>query len=384
MKTKRVIVLNILLIISFHSSFAQYDSIFHDGIYRTYLLRLPASYSEENAYPLVIAMHGGFGNANNLENQSQLSVKANADDFVVVYPEGVKSPGLGISSWNAGWCCGYASNADIDDVGFIDQLLDELIGEYSIDFNRVYATGMSNGGFMSYRLACELPDRIAAIAPVSCSMAMVNCTPERGVPVIHFHSFQDTSIPWEGGVGDGASGHHNPPTDSVLNAWAALNGCNVLNDTLENTDEYTHNRWSDCECGAGIELYITQDGGHSWHGGSQTVIGDQPSQFISATDAMWEFFQGHALDCEVTGLKDNNSDELFSIYPNPTANVLNFTSSSNDTPWSIVVFNAHGQLIELAENITSINLGPHPDGIYFVLIRSGEYYAVKKVIKTRH
>ena len=158
-------------------SFAQYDSIHFDGYNRTYLLHLPSGYSGMDSIPLVIAMHGGFGSADNLQNQSQLSIKADAENFIVVYPEGVKGGVLNIRTWNAGWCCGFASLLKINDVGFIDALLDTLINQYSIDTNRIYATGMSNGGFMSYRLACELSDRIAAIAPVASSMSLTSCVP---------------------------------------------------------------------------------------------------------------------------------------------------------------------------------------------------------------
>ena len=96
-------------------SYAQYDSISFDGINRSFLLHLPSGYDGASDIPLVIAMHGGFGNAYSLQYQSQLSVKADAENFIVVYPEGLAGGILGISSWNAGWCCGWASNNDIDD-----------------------------------------------------------------------------------------------------------------------------------------------------------------------------------------------------------------------------------------------------------------------------
>ena len=181
--------LTIFLILMTSGIFAQYDSIPYDGDYRTYLLHLPSGYTGISDLPLIVAMHGGFGNAYNMETISELSIKADAEHFIVVYPEGVKGGFLNASSWNAGWCCGFASSSNVDDVGFIDSFLNTLIGDYSIDTNRIYATGMSNGGFMSYRLACELSDRIAAIAPVECSMTMTSCTPNRVVPIIHFHSY---------------------------------------------------------------------------------------------------------------------------------------------------------------------------------------------------
>jgi len=168
----------LLLLITSQLS-AQFDGFPWDGIDRTYLVHLPTAYDEAGNFPLVIAMHGGFGNAHNLQNQSQLSVTADDENFIVVYPEGVQGGVFDIRTWNAGRCCGFASTSDVDDVGFINALIDTLLANYSIDMNRVYATGMSNGGFMSYRLACEISDRIAAIAPVAASMSADVCDPIR-------------------------------------------------------------------------------------------------------------------------------------------------------------------------------------------------------------
>ena len=144
---------------------AQADSINVGGLWRTFAVRLPSVYDGGSALPLVIAMHGGFGSGTQLETQSQLTTKAEQEGFIVVYPDGVAS-NLNIRTWNAGGCCGYAMNNDIDDVGFMNALLDTLQADFAIDTQRIYFTGMSNGGFMTYRVACELSERIAAIAPV--------------------------------------------------------------------------------------------------------------------------------------------------------------------------------------------------------------------------
>ena len=145
-----------ILIIFFSTGInAQFDSLIWDSIERTYLVHLPSGFNGSENLPLVIAMHGGFGSADNLQNQSQLGEKADEEHFIVVYPEGVQGGVFDIRTWNAGWCCGHASTTDVDDVGFINALLDKLIDDFPIDTDRIYATGMSNGGFMSYRLACE-------------------------------------------------------------------------------------------------------------------------------------------------------------------------------------------------------------------------------------
>ena len=303
---------------------AQSDSILVDGLQRSYLLRLPSAYDGVDPLPLVIAMHGGFGSGAQLEQQSQLSAKAEDEGFIVVYPDGVAS-NLGIRTWNAGGCCGYAMNNGIDDVGFINALLDSLLTTYAIDGQRVYATGMSNGGFMSYRLACELSERIAAIAPVSASMTIDVCQPDRPMPVLGMHSYLDESVPYLGGIGTGVSDHYNSPQDSVQTAFALHADCSVLNDTVQNDADLTLVRWHGCDCGHEMLLYMTHDGGHSWPGGLQTGgFADPPSQVIDANDLMWDFFQQYTLDCTDLALPDAAPLPLV-LAPNPADEHVSIT-----------------------------------------------------------
>jgi len=363
-------------------SFGQYDSIPHDGYDRTYLVHLPTAYDGSTDLPLVIAMHGGFGNAFNLEDQSQLSVKADLENFIVVYPEGVEGGILNISSWNAGWCCGYSSNNNIDDVGFIDSLLNTLISQYAIDTNRVYATGMSNGGFMSYRLACELSDRIAAIAPVSASMSMPICNATRAMPIIHFHSKLDLNVPYQGGVGNGLSSHYNSPIDSVLNVWSEHNNCPNNIDTVVNNSQYLHTKRSNCECGSSVQYYLTEDGGHSWHGGNQTAIGDPVSNYINATDLMWDFFQEHTLDCNVVSVSNNRIEEVgISLFPNPTKEVFSINIENNYQSLEVSIYTVMGQQVMSYQNQKEINISALAKGIYNVFVNIDGNLKVERIIK---
>ncbi len=363
-------------------SYAQYDSIPFGGYDRTFLLHLPIGYNGTSDIPLIVAMHGGFGNAYNIENQSQLSAKADAENFIVVYPEGVEGGAFNISSWNAGWCCGYASSSNVDDVGFIDALLDTLINVYSIDTNRIYATGMSNGGFMSYRLACELSDRIAAIAPVAASMSMVSCNPVRPVPVIDFHSYLDTHVPYYGGIGSGPSSHYNPPQDSVLNIWAGTSNCVNLNDTIVDNTQYTFIKWTSCDCTSEIHHYVTQDGGHSWPGGVQTATGDPVSSFINATDLMWSFFQQHTLDCNPSSVtREVIEKRNICVYPNPTNGLLKIHSEIIYTKLEISVFNITGQKIFTVKNQTEIDIRHLTKGVYLIKVKIDGTIKTKRIIK---
>lgn len=383
--TKRnIIVLSAVALLFSLTNFvyAQYDSIPHEGYYRSFLIHLPSTYSENIYFPLIIALHGGFGNAYQMENNSQLSIKADAENFIVVYPEGLEGGILGIRTWNAGWCCGYSSGNNIDDVGFIDKLIDTLVAKYSIDVNRIYATGMSNGGFMSYRLACELSDRIAAIAPVPASMSMTYCNPNRPVPIISFHSYLDTNVPINGGLGDGLSDHYNPSQDSVISAWAIMNNCSG-SDTVVNNAEYTEIKKGDCDCAIEMRQFISQDGGHSWPGGNTTPIGDPVSVYIDANDLMWDFFKHYTLDCDTTSASTlYDQKRIVRISPNPASNLLNIQTSLEWNKILVSVFNMQGQEILSIRDQTKIDISKLPPGLMFVRVEIDSYILkAEKIIK---
>ena len=263
-----------------------------DGRDRTYTLNLPPNYYAAADFSLVIAMHGGGGDALQFESTSKLTEKANAAKFIVAYPEGVKSTGiLGARTWNAGGCCDYARDNNIDDVKFIGQLIDKLVAAYKINPKKVYATGHSNGGMLAYRLACETPNKIAAIAVNSCSMVVLQpCNPSRAVPVLHMHSILDEKVPYTGGIG--ITGAYYPPIDSVLNVWSLKDMCATPSQIVINNADYKFTKWTNCSNNVTIQYYLTKDGGHGWPGGLPGgPNSDTPSIVINANDLLWNFFQ---------------------------------------------------------------------------------------------
>jgi len=275
------------------------ETIIVDDQKRGYILNLPSNYYKTTDFSLVIAMHGGGGSAEQFESTSKLTEKAEASKFIVVYPEGVQRPRLlKLRTWNADACCGYAAENNINDVTFISRLIDELISKYDINPKKVYATGHSNGGMMAYRLACELSEKIAAIAPNGCTMVTSTCNPIRAVPVLHMHSELDTDIPFEGGSGSGlgTAGIQLASIDSVLNFWSLNNNCANVAEVIVDNSDYKLSKWTNCNENVAIEYYLTQDGGHGWPGGLRgSAIGDNPSTVINANDLLWEFFQQYQL-----------------------------------------------------------------------------------------
>ncbi len=185
-----------------------------DGITRQYRVYLPADFDETQSLPLVFNFHG-YGSSN-VEQvfYSQFNDVADEFNFILVYPMGLED-NTGTTHFNS-----YFGTSDVDDVGFTSHMIDRIYTDYNIDLTRVYSTGMSNGGFMSYRLACELSDRIAAVASVTGSMAFPqfdNCTPSRPVPTMEIHGTLDATVPYNGATG------FIPPIQEVVDFWVTQN-----------------------------------------------------------------------------------------------------------------------------------------------------------------
>ncbi|HEY4291358.1 MAG TPA: PHB depolymerase family esterase [Puia sp.] len=264
-----------------------------DGRTRTYILDLPPDYYDTSGIPLVIALHGFGGNASQCEADYGITDKANAANFIVVYPDGTFGP-AGLGSWNTGTCCPVAQTQNVDDVHFISALIDELVADYKVDPKRVYVAGMSNGAMMAYTLACDLSDKIAAITSVSGTlMRTAPCNPSREVPILHIHSALDAKVPYDGGIG--MANHYFTPVDSAIGVWTSLDSCDTPPVVTENTG-YTLTEWKDHNGKVAIDLYLTQDGGHSWPGGLKPRLqADAPSAYLNATDLLWNFFQNYKL-----------------------------------------------------------------------------------------
>lgn len=267
------------------------------GRVRTYTLALPPGHDVGPLVPLILALHGGGGNSAQFESTNLLTPKAHAAGFAVVYPNGVGRPlASSIQSWNGGGCCDYAQDQNIDDVGFLRALIVELTSRYRLDPKRVYATGHSNGGVMTYRLGCELADRIAAIAPNASATLLPSCAPSRPLPVLHAHSKLDQAVPYLGGYGSGpgASTVLWPETRSMLDAWATRNTCPAPQTTQH--AGYSITRWSGCAQGVAMAWYLSDDGGHGWPGGLPgSAMGDTPTQVFNMNDLLLDFFKQYAL-----------------------------------------------------------------------------------------
>ena len=266
---------------------------------RSYLFHLPQGYDSKNPSPVVLALHGAAMNGPMMVWFSGLNKKADEAGFIVVCPSGT---GIGpFCTWNAGGFRGKIADGKPDDVAFLGKLLDDLGTVVNVDEKRVYACGMSNGGMMCYRLAAELSDRIAAIAPVAGTIAIDESTPKRPVPVIHFHGSKNNVVPFETAQGKTPSFMRLKGVEDSIQTWVKLNGCEETpkTDTIsKDGDEMkvtrkTHGGGKD---GSEVVLIVIEDGGHTWPGQQPPVsfIGKSVKN-ISANDLMWEFFQKHPM-----------------------------------------------------------------------------------------
>ena len=254
------------------------ETMWFDGLLRGYIVHVPDAYDPGTPAAVVLNMHG-FMSANWQQVLfSDMNTTADREGFVAVYPDGVSS------SWNAGTCCGLAASGGVDDVGFLRAVVDEVSARLCIDRRRVYATGMSNGGYMSHRLGCEASDLFAAIAPVSGAMGIPDCHPARPVPVAAFHGLQDLLVSYEDGR-------------AAIDEWLGNDGC-TGDPVREDFGGSYCLTWSGCTDDVEVMLCTLDPMGHCWPGGSDVLCLPGIGPFnddLDANDAMWSFFSRFTL-----------------------------------------------------------------------------------------
>ncbi len=246
------------------------------GAQRVARVHVPASYDPSTPMPVVFDVHGRTQNASGEMALSESKTKSDAAGFIAIYPESATSP----TSWNSGSCCDPASTNDLDDTGFMTKLLDEAEAKLCVDAKRVFMMGMSNGGYESHRIACELADRFAAVGPVAGLHLFSGCAPSRPVPVMMVN-----------GTADNLSQYVY--VDEAVAFWRDHNQCTTMSTTYTQGDAscVTH---GGCDGGADVVLCTIADGGHQWPGGGTTLpfLGKK-SDNLATTDALWAFFTAH-------------------------------------------------------------------------------------------
>lgn len=269
---------------------------------RHYDFHIPASYTKGTPSPLVINLHGGAGNPRQQRRDSKMDAVADKHGFIVIYPAGTGFAEDRFLTWNIGLGDTFATKRKIDDIGFIRALIDDAAKLATIDPKRVYITGFSQGGFMSYTLANALSDRIAAAAPVSGVLlvppAEVNL--KHPVSLIHFHGKLDPNVAYDGGIGKNA--HDQIPRPSVgasVQTW--MKACGITATTPSRTERRGQAElrvYGPGPEGSEVALWSIDNGGHTWPGGMTNLPEDKVGKLntdINASELMWEFFKRHPL-----------------------------------------------------------------------------------------
>jgi polyhydroxybutyrate depolymerase len=289
----------------------QTGSIAVAGLQRTYRVHIPLSHNKTKPAPLVIALHGGGGTAEKMVEHTLggFNKLSDKEGFIVVYPDGIGK------NWNDGRSKEEtkhrAHEENIDDTGFISALIDYFIKEHNINPKCVYVTGISNGAIMSYRLACELNDKIAAIAPVDGNMSQnffPRCSPSKPISVLAINNVKDPLVPWNGGDIRGPSGLKKLgkvlSVAQTIEFWVKHNECSPSPTITEEPDrdpkDGTRVRrevYGGGKDSTEVILYAIEGGGHTWPGGYQylsTSIVGKTSKDIDANEVIWNFFKKHS------------------------------------------------------------------------------------------
>ena len=342
-------------------------SITFAGIQRDYILYVPEIYTPGEAVPLILNFHGYTSNAFEQLNYGDFRPIADTAGFIVVHPMGTVDL-LGNTHWNVGW-----GTSSVDDLGFTAALIDSLSAEYSINQDRIYSTGMSNGGFMSYHLACELSERIAAIASVTGTMNVnqpATCSPSHPMPVMEIHGTADATVPYTGNFLFGT-------TPAAVAYWVNYNNCEstpsitAIPDT-DGGDGCTaeHQVYTGGNNGSTVEHFKIINGEHTWPGSAFGGLGT--NQDIDACNEIWRFFSKYDIHglINTTSVADVNLTKTVSVFPNPANDAMTIVWPGVETA-DYTVSSLTGQLVQkgsLSTGKNEIDLTSVVPGMYMMNI----------------
>ena len=311
-------------------------NLVHDGLTRTYTLYIPANYNPANAHPIVFNLHGYTSSGTAQAGLTNMNAIADTAGFIVAYPEGTLDNSLQ-PYWNSGYGTG------VDDIGFIDALIDLIAANYTVDLQRIYSTGLSNGGIMSNTLACALNHRIAAIAGVGGTMSVgqnASCSPSNKIPVMHIHGTTDLVVPYAGNAA-------LLGVDALITHWRTHNGLTSASTTtffpnISLLDGSTADliRY---ETGSNYPVHLIRvdNGGHSWPGSGVIVSGSTNMDFDASLE-IWKFFSQHNLVTSTNNIEATGVSNWINLTGrNPVQNALQWRSNIKEN-YSLRIYNLLG------------------------------------------
>lgn len=289
-------------------------TIDHGGKKRLWIAHVPASYTGKKPTPMILNFHGAGGNAESAMNSTQMNLHSDKEGYIVVYPEGTGKKVLGklLAYWNVEKYMGRNTDVSgVDDLGFVSAIIDDMSKKFNIDSKRIFATGLSRGGMMTYYLACQPNSKIAAFAPVSTNFVNdeATCQPGRPVSIIHFHGTADRVLPYKGGLSDPTLPEALSNNVSYLSAPASVtvfakkNGCSDSPKIVYTKGKASCAGYLSCQDSSEVILCTLTDAGHTWPGGQHDLnleawkkIVGSINYDLPANETMWEFFKRHPLN----------------------------------------------------------------------------------------
>ncbi len=344
----------------------------HGGLIREYKIYIPASYDGSTAFPLVFNLHGRTSTADQQMLYTNFNAIADTANFILCYPQGTKEPITNVTFWNIGAVPGITVN----DVDFIVKLIDVISSQYSINQNRVYACGMSNGGYLSYKLACE-SNKFAAIASVTGSMVVpYSCSTQPPIPIMQIHGTADPVVNYNGFAG-------SEKIEDLVTFWVNKNQCDATPVTTNIPDiavdgtTTVHYLYQNGVNNHTVEFYKVENGGHTWPGATINI--GVTSRDFNASKEIWRFFNTFTN----SALNINDLTKIdFEVFPNPTADFFQINLSSEVEVATVSVFDITGKMHLQAQwqANKSFSINTLPTGVYFVKIQNGNHTGVEKLI----
>jgi polyhydroxybutyrate depolymerase len=332
------------------------STITHNGITRDHIIYAPASYVAGTPTPLVFVMHGFTQSASAIMNVTGFNYLAEQEGFLVAYPNGVNN------GWNTN--SPFPGGSTADDVGYIGALLDSLQAQYSVDSTRVYACGFSAGGYMSHKLGCESPKCFAAIASVSGTINngdVGGCAPQHTPGVLQIHGTSDFIVSYNGSIFSGLG------VQEVLDLWTANLACATPPVVTPYNATVEQQVYAPCNGNATVVHYKISGGGHTWPTGST----------FSATDVIWDFFQGFTCGDISTTIPEALPQEL-ALWPNPAGEAVFIQGLAGNTAYTLIDVTGRSVRSGIAVGEPArIDLTGLRDGAYVVRLPDGSGRALR-------
>lgn len=343
--------------------------IMQDTVQRSFIVNVPPGYDGTSPVSCVFNFHGSGMNAAQQQIYSKMNVVSNANNFIAVYPNGIDN------SWLVGFTGAYHENDR--DVKFIESVLDTLKMLYNIDQDRVYACGISQGGYMSHRLACDLQDRFAAIASVAggiADSAVFYCDNFRSVPTLLIHGTDDLFVPYAW-------------AESTAEFWVNHNSCTIDMDTINIPDINTNDNstvrhivYGSCDNDVTVEIFKVEGGGHTWPDGFMSLPGYGNTNYdIKASQEIWNFFNRYTLKGTTLDLDEKEVVSFVNIFPNPAKDKIGIEGISE--VFNVRIIDMNGSRFFPTNDGGHIDISGLSGGFYYLYIETQTGVIIRKFIK---